>query len=208
MRYCHDGLLRGFPPVAANSAEAGFIAYDSPQLFQTAHVAFTIEPQAHISTFGVFLLQMGIASRIEHLKISIRIEFGTIRHRTMNDQHGIYQPVGFCHDSTIDRAWRALTAGAMVFHGFPHNDNLFFGEPLPQSLVGHQYLSGMQMMRLAIDPQTKIMIRCYHIGHPLVCSMLTRQMQTLINHHLRMVAPMASVKRIILRYDLLFYVFR
>ena len=124
----------------------------------------------------------------------------------MNNECRINLSVCFCHNRAVDGSWRVLAACPMVFHCIPHGAQLLFCEPLPQHLVRHQYLARMDMMCLAVIAQTEVMIRRNHIRHLLVSTMLTRQFQTLLYHHLRMVTLMSAVKRIVLRQNRLFYV--
>ena len=127
--------------------------YHRSQCSQTLDIAFAIEPEVKITAFGVFIVEMIEGALIERVEVGIGKEFEAIGHRAMNNGKGIDLSIGFGDDGTVDGTRRVLATGTMIFHGIAHGEELVVREPLTQGVIGHENLTGMDMMMLAIETQ-------------------------------------------------------
>ena len=103
-----------FIPFFAEGAEEGFVADDGTEGFEGTDIAFGVQPEAHITAFGVFLQQVFTGTGVECLEVTVGVEFGGIRHRAGYDRFGDDLAVGFGYNRAVDSSRRVLTAGAMV----------------------------------------------------------------------------------------------
>ena len=84
-------------PFAAEGAESGLIMNKGTESLEALYIPFAIEPEAQVSSFGIFFVQMVQATLIQGIKIGVREHFAAIGHGSLNDSKGFNLPIGFCN---------------------------------------------------------------------------------------------------------------
>lgn len=193
--------LGSVKPLPAECAEVGFVVNKGAKRGKALDVALGMKPEFQIAAFRVFLVQMSEGTLVKGFEIGFGKQFAAVRHRSMDDGKRVNLSIGFCNDGTIDSTRRVLAAGTMVFDRIAHREQLFGCEELSQGVVRHEDLSGMDMMVLAVDLQTQIMVRGNDICHGLVGVVSSCEFETFADDRFGMITSVTTIESIVLRKD-------
>ncbi len=116
----------------------------------------------------------------------------------------IYQPVGLCHNESVDASWSMVGGGTMVLCGLGYSLYLLGSEPLAELLVFSHDASRNEVVTLASLTESEIMVSCCHHDECGIClGVMLSHLCTALHDALYVVKPMGCIEVSIAGEDML-----